>query len=388
MAHKYKVHGKIKWRGEVKTTIDDKVIRRTKVWDTKRQAEDWEAEQRKEFKELRQGEVISEEETLFYAANDYLDYAQDRFHKSTFLNKRKVLRDFFRYLLEKEGINPPVVPVRHLHINPLPRIIKDFILSKKTSTQKNRTRKELHAFCEYCRTFFGLEKNPGAYIKREDEERKPQRVATEEEVAKLLLAADRHDRNMIVTYCVTGVRKSELFRMTWEDINFEKGYVTVKHRKGTGVWRERQLPMDRVLHQVLEDQWKTKLPHSNYVFQNRAVWKDKDGNVVRKHPNYGQRYTARRKFLSGLCKRAGIPRMGFHALRRFFSSVAIDKHKVALPSLQKLLGHEQLTTTQKYVFAITSDQLEAVAQIGETMEQLLNGGSSKGEKEQKVEGQS
>ena len=67
--------------------------------------------------------------------------------------------------------------------------------------------------------------------------------------------------------------------------------------------------------------------------------------------------------------------MGFHALRRFYGSIMNDTYKTALPTLQKLLGHERLTTTERYIYNITSDQQEAVANIGETMEELLKGKS-------------
>jgi integrase len=255
------------------------------------------------------------------------------------------------------------VPLSQVH----PKLFLDFVMSLDTASKGNRARKELHAFFKYCmdwELYLG-DKNPISMIEKVDEERKAQRVPTEEEMARLLAAANRHDRNMIVAFCVTGARKSELLRMTWQDVNFEKGFITLWNRKGRGGWKERQAPMDAVLRRVLEEQWKTRLPHSNYVFQNRD----------RRHSRYGDRYTARRRFLAGLCKRAGIPRMGFHALRRFYGSIMIDKYKTALPTLQKLLGHDRLTTTEKYVYNITSDQKEAVANIGETIEELLKGKS-------------
>jgi integrase len=367
MAHRYRrldKPGRKAYRGEVKMTIDGETVRRVSgVFYRKKDAEDWEAEQRKELRKLkREGPSAEPQEyTFFDAANAYLDYAEQRFHRTTYLNKRKILREVQNLLMDKMGTSE--VPLSQVH----PKLFLDFVMSLDTASKGNRARKELHAFFKYCmdwELYLG-DKNPISMIEKVDEERKAQRVPTEEEMARLLAAANRHDRNMIVAFCVTGARKSELLRMTWQDVNFEKGFITLWNRKGRGGWKERQAPMDAVLRRVLEEQWKTRLPHSNYVFQNRD----------RRHSRYGDRYTARRRFLAGLCKRAGIPRMGFHALRRFYGSIMIDKYKTALPTLQKLLGHDRLTTTEKYVYNITSDQKEAVANIGETIEELLKGKS-------------
>lgn len=367
MAHRYRrldKPGKNAYRGEVKMTIDGQKVRRVSgVFYRKKDAEDWEAEQRRELRKLkREGPSVDPQEyTFFDAANAYLDYAEQKFHRTTYLNKRKVLRDIQNLLVDRVGTSE--FPLSQIP----PKLFLDFVMFHDTASKRNRARKELHAFLRYCMDWelYTGDKNPIAMIEKANEERKPQRVPDEEEMARLLAAADRYDRNMIIAFCVTGARKSELLRMTWQDVNFEKGFVTLWNKKGRGGWKERQAPMDNVLKRVLEDQWKTRLPQSNYVFQNRD----------RRHPRYGDRYTARRRFLAGLCKRAGIPRMGFHALRRFYGSIMIDKYKTALPTLQKLLGHERLTTTEKYVYNITSDQQEAVANIGETIEELLKGKS-------------
>lgn len=47
--------------------------------------------------------------------------------------------------------------------------------------------------------------------------------------------------------------------------------------------------MNDMLFDTLQDQWKTRLPYSDYVFQNRD----------KRHPNYGDGYTARRRFMRG-----------------------------------------------------------------------------------------
>jgi len=118
-----------------------------------------------------------------------------------------------------------------------------------------------------------------------------------------------------------------------------------------------------LLYGALRDQLETRLPHSDYVFQNRCVWKDKHGNVVREHPNFGQRFTARRKFMSGPCKRAGIEPFGLHSLRRFFASL-LAANGESITTIQQGMGHAHPYTTGRYMFNIERDPLRrAVNQI-------------------------
>ena len=115
----------------------------------------------------------------------------------------------------------------------------------------------------------------------------------------------------------------------------------------------RWIHMNDMLFEALQDQWRTRLPHSDYVFQNRNP----------NHPRYGDRYTARRKFMKGLCKRAGVRNFGFHSLRRFFASLLADKYKESIPVIQRLLGHASPNTTERYIYNISQDMRRAVENI-------------------------
>jgi integrase len=74
-----------------------------------------------------------------------------------------------------------------------------------------------------------------------------------------------------------------------------------------------------------------------------------------KHPHHGQPFTQRRKFMRGLCKRAGVKPFGFHALRRYVASVLADTHKQSSKTIQRVLRHKNVSTTEKYIQAINDD---------------------------------
>lgn len=323
-----------KWRGVIK--INGRRVAQ-KLFKSKQEAKKWEIEEKKRL------ETQTHMAYLLEVATGYLDYCKERFTKNTYGDKRKVLSD----LIKATG---------DVALNEItPNEILQLLRSKATRNLFNRTRKDLHSFFEYCKKFHGLVQNPVSAIEKLPTERLPQPVPTEKEFVKLLLVANRHDRNLLIACCTTGGRRSEIFRWKWsDDINFEKRKVRLGSRKTrSGEMRYRDIDMNDMLNEALQDQWKTRLPQSDYVFQNRDP----------RHPRYGDRYTARRKFMRGLCKRAGVRTFGFHALRRFFASLLADKYKESLPVIQKLLGHASATTTDKYIYNISEDSKKAVNKI-------------------------
>lgn len=339
--------GKRRWRAKVQVAGR----RYTVLKPSRRAALDWENEKRKELAIPPKPTLTG---SLLAVATQYLDYCERTFNPTTFANKRKALKELMGVTgnIMLSEVDPGV-------------ILNQVIMTQKTPQLANERRKHLHSFFEHTRKFHGLRFNPVADIQKQTVDRKPQPMPTEEEFLKLLMAASRHDRNLLVCCAATGGRRSEILRMTWtEDVNFKERTVRLCNRKNRSrELRCRTVPMSDALHQALQDQWSTKLPDSDFVFQNRAVWASKDGMVIRKHPNYGQRYTARRRFMAGLCKRAKIKkRIGFHALRRYFASMLADNRE-KLPTIQALLGHAAVSTTDRYVHRLKDDTRAAVNKI-------------------------
>ena len=57
--------------------------------------------------------------------------------------------------------------------------------------------------------------------------------------------------------------------------------------------------------------------------------------------------------MKSLCKRAGIsPHFGFHALRHLMASVLADDFKISTGTIQRILGHSKITTTEIYLHSI------------------------------------
>ncbi len=63
--------------------------------------------------------------------------------------------------------------------------------------------------------------------------------------------------------------------------------------------------------------------------------------------------------MQGLCKKAAIKYFNFHALRKSGASV-LDSNGVPIGSIQRILGHEQRTTTEIYRHSLGESEREAM----------------------------
>jgi integrase len=332
----YKDRGR--WRGVVK--IAGKRVAQ-QSFRTKREAAKWERETKNSFlKRTLTG-------SLGDVINDYLSYVKIEYIHSTYMTKRRHMK---RLILKVEP-STPLVEITSL-------MIWNYLKEVSPASSFNRHRKELMAFFNYAILFHDLPSNPLVRIKPVPVDSQPEAVFTEDEFIRLMMAADRHGRNLLVIYGTTGARRNELFRLTWtDDINFDERTIRLGTRKSRDrSMKYRYVPINDMAFDALQDQWKTRLPLSDYVFQNRE----------QNHSHYGGRYTTRRRFVRGLCKKAGIEkkgRVGFHAIRRMFASLLADKHKQSIPTIQKLLGHSSPSTTDRYIHKIQNDTKIAVENL-------------------------
>ena len=90
-----------------------------------------------------------------------------------------------------------------------------------------------------------------------------------------------------------------------------------------------------------------------WVFWQR-YWSQKEGKFL-EGP-----YQDRKMIMKSLCRKAGVRYFRFHALRHFGASM-MDKAHVPIGSIQRILGHENRTTTEIYLHSIGEAEREAMA---------------------------
>jgi integrase/recombinase XerD len=157
-------------------------------------------------------------------------------------------------------------------------------------------------------------------------------VLSQKEVERLLLAtAKQRDRCLLMTAYATGLRVSELVRLKVSAIDSQRMMVRVEQGKGQ---KDRYTILSQQLLLELRSYWKE---HRSpvYLFPNR-----KGGPLS---IDYAQRIYNLAKLKAGIQKGKGI-----HTLRHCFATHLLEAG-VDLRTIQTLLGHNSIESTQRYL---------------------------------------
>jgi integrase/recombinase XerC len=162
-------------------------------------------------------------------------------------------------------------------------------------------------------------------------------------------AAGRRDRSMIELFYSAGIRLSELTGLDLGDIRCNEGLVKVK---GKGR-KERIVPVGRPALQALEA-YLQKRP------ELRREGADIDAETALFLSKRGKRMNPRgvARVVERVVRESGIGRrISPHALRHTFATHLLDAG-ADLRSIQEMLGHRSLSTTQKYTSVSVSRLME------------------------------
>ena len=91
-------------------------------------------------------------------------------------------------------------------------------------------------------------------------------------------------------------------------------------------------------------------------------------------------YEDRNSIMATLCTNAGVKYFRYHALRHFGASM-LDQANVPIGSIQRILGHENRTTTEIYLHSIGDSERRAVDILDENFERFSHTNSHTEKKE-------
>jgi integrase/recombinase XerD len=164
---------------------------------------------------------------------------------------------------------------------------------------------------------------------------------TEDEIGLLLKAPDTgspsgiRDRAMLELLYATGLRVSELTGLTATDINFERGLLTCRG-KGS---KQRYIPIGR---SALF--WLDEYKHVRHLLMKSSpatkTFFVRDGGAPLKRHNFAE-------ILKRYSVKLGLKNVSPHTLRHSFAT-HLMQHGADSRSVQALLGHSDLATTQIY----------------------------------------
>ena len=316
MPCKVKKKGAVKWLASVMKDGQ----RRQKVFDTKAEALDWEAEQRKA---VEPSATPTASLTALDWATQYLDFAQ-KFASRTIWEKKAAFKALFKVV--DPGSDPIALQPGKV-LNALQPVSKS-----QSGHAANKMRKNLVAAWYWGVKYLSFpEKNP-CQIDRFPETKSPRYVPSEQDFWAAYDAANPYDQRMLLAYLNTAARKRELFGMTWSDVDFDNRRVRLWTAKREGGAKEFDwIPMTDDLFATMVEQRK----HAR-------------GDLVFPDPETGEAFTSRQHYLERLCKRAKVRTFCWHAIRHLSASILIQ-NQVPLPTIQKILRHKNLTTTQGYI---------------------------------------
>ncbi len=84
------------------------------------------------------------------------------------------------------------------------------------------------------------------------------------------MVATPDQKGLLLTYLITGARKSEILKWTWDDIDFENRIYALHARKsGTRTIKTTYHEMPTILYDVLQRRFKKRHPTLPYVFWDR-----------------------------------------------------------------------------------------------------------------------
>lgn len=228
------------------------------------------------------------------------------------------------------------------------------------------TRNKVSAYCankeiRYLRALFNFGKrkrliiqNPVDGIDFLPVDKKIKYVPPSEDIDKVIAVADADTQDYLWTIRETMARISEINRLTWDDVNLKGRYVILYTRKKRGGHlTPRKVPMTENLFEILSRRHTHRDKTKPWVFWH-TYWSSKTGE--KKEGTFKDR----KKIMKSLCKKASVKYFRFHALRHSGASI-MDNKNVPLGTIQRILRHENRTTTEIYLHSIGDSERLAMA---------------------------
>jgi integrase len=203
-----------------------------------------------------------------------------------------------------------------------------------------------------------LDSSPAKQIRRFPVNNIREKILSDEDMRRLVEAADPRIKPVLIIALSTGMRRNEILGLKWQNVHFEGKYIFIEYSKSG---KTRQIPMNDLIVETLKN-----IPRvSEFVFYNSK----KNKNV--------SLFAVRDAFLRA-CEKARIKGLRFHDLRHCAASAMVRKG-IDLVTVSKILGHSSIQMTMRYAHPTPENMRLAINSLGE----ILKGGQEQPEKQEK-----
>lgn len=255
------------------------------------------------------------------------------------------LREFSLFLDKKT-----IEQVDYVDIRSFLATLKDKSYSKSSISRKLAC---IRSFFKFLTREDVVKANPSAGIATPKREKKLPDFLEPQEVVRLIEAPAAgnweglRDRAMLETLYSSGLRVSELVGLNHDDLDLFSALVRVR---GKGK-KERIVPLGQVALKAIQEYIQHQPPKLRDNGLKKPLYLNRSGG----------RLTDRsvRRMILKYCRATGLKKeVSPHMLRHSFATHMLDRG-ADLRSVQELLGHENLSTTQIYTHVTTKRLKEA-----------------------------
>jgi integrase/recombinase XerC len=272
--------------------------------------------------------------------------------------------DLSQFLAFAAGhLGTPAARLRPTHLDLA--VIRAFLaeLYRRGQSRASAARKlsALRSFTRFLRREGLLEADPAALALTPRREQKVPAHLSVDEMTRLLEAPDasrplgRRDRAILELFYASGLRLSELVALDVDNVNLSERIVRVAGKGG----KERLVPFNKAAQHALRAWYADRASLRAAGRKASGARPQASGDPVFVNVR-GTRLTGRSvqrlvaRYVAGCSTRFGISP---HALRHSFATHLLQRG-ADLRSIQELLGHVQLSTTQRYTHVNAAQLLD------------------------------
>lgn len=210
----------------------------------------------------------------------------------------------------------------------------------------NRYLTTLSAICKRAREVWGAEVGPWERKKHLMDEPEGREVfLTKEQARDVLMAAIPHVRPVMLLDLMTGLRKANVVRLDWSQVNLDDCRITLLQKGG----KPHSVPLApegvALLCRVEPAPEKRRGPV--FYYGNPQVPCPCPACSVKRHPAYGRAMDNPKRSIATAFRTAGLPHARFHDLRHTHASWLLAATG-NLKLVKEQLGHAQIETTMRY----------------------------------------
>jgi len=163
------------------------------------------------------------------------------------------------------------------------------------------------------------------------------RFLSKDEIKRLMEELPDSTKTVVLFALYTGLRKSEILNLKWNNIDFKNKMIIVDKTKTN---ERRIIPMNNAIYKELQD-----------------ISRNRNGDAI-----FAQEKINLRKNFEAAVKRAEIDDFRFHDLRHTFASYLVMSG-ASLIAVQQLLGHKEIRMTMRYSHLSQDHLLDAINKL-------------------------